>query len=169
MKLKILGTYDPNSKPIKIELVDPVVPVITSSKQRPKTLEFHGSDGRTYKFLLKGLVWKCCEHSQFVRPYSGTFFFKLLIGKEDLRLDERVMQLFDLLNSLINLNTTLRKKNLEVIRYNIIPMTNEHGHNGGLIRWIEDSEPVNQIINNVSFGQSHDLTFSLGTVAVTSW
>ena len=93
-----------------------------------------------------------------MRPYSG-FFFELLIGKEDLRLDERVMQLFDLLNSLINLNTTLRKKNLEVIRYNIIPMTNEHGHNGGLIRWIEDSEPVNQIINNVSFGQSHDLIF----------
>ena len=61
------------------------------------------------------------------------------------------MQLFDLLNNLINLNTTLRKKNLEVIRYNIIPMTNEHGHNGGLIRWIEDSEPINSIINNVSF------------------
>ena len=138
----ILGTYDPNSKPIKIELVDPVVPVITSSKQRPKTLEFHGSDGRTYKFLLK--------------------------GKEDLRLDERVMQLFDLLNSLINLNTTLRKKNLEVIRYNIIPMTNEHGHNGGLIRWIEDSEPVNQIINNVSFGSEPRSDFFLGTVAVTS-
>lgn len=59
------------------------------------------------------------------------------------------MQLFDLLNNLINLNTTLRKKNLEVIRYNIIPMTNEHGHNGGLIRWIEDSEPINVIIKNV--------------------
>ena len=88
------------------------------------------------------------EHSNYLLET----IFEHFTGKEDLRLDERVMQLFDLLNSLINLNTTLRKKNLEVIRYNIIPMTNEHGHNGGLIRWIEDSEPVNQIINNVSFG-----------------
>ena len=67
-----------------------------------------------------------------------------------MRLDERVMQLFDLMNNLIRMNTTLRKKNLEVIRYNIIPMTNELGHNGGLIRWIEDSEPINSIIHWVS-------------------
>ena len=72
-----------------------------------------GSDGFRYQFLLK--------------------------GKEDLRLDERVMQLFDLMNNLIQMNNELRKKDLEVIRYSITPITNNHNDFGGLLRWIDNS------------------------------
>ena len=52
------------------------------------------------------------------------------------------MQLFDLMNNLIQMNNELRKKDLEVIRYSIIPMTNEQGHIGGLIRWIDNSGDI---------------------------
>ena len=63
----------------------------------------------------------------------------MVTGKEDLRLDERVMQLFDLMNSLIKMNNNLRKKDIEVIKYSIIPMTNENGLQSGLVRWIDNS------------------------------
>ena len=38
---------------------------------------------------------------------------------------------------------------MEVIKYNIIPMTNEFGHNGGLIRWIENSDPINTLLKRI--------------------
>ena len=49
---------------------------VISSKQHPRRLSIFGSDGREYDYLLK--------------------------GHEDLRLDERVMQLFDLVNALLS-------------------------------------------------------------------
>ena len=68
------------------------------------------------------------------------------LGKEDLRLDERVMQLFDLMNSLIKMNNNLRKKDIEVIKYSIIPMTNENGLQSGLVRWIDNSGSKSTLI-----------------------
>ena len=49
---------------------------VITSKQRPRRLQIHGSDGKDYGYLLK--------------------------GHEDLRQDERVMQLFGLVNQLLN-------------------------------------------------------------------
>ena len=77
-----IGTYRPNQKAVRVESIDPEITIITTSKQKPKTLTLFGSNGQSYKFLLK--------------------------GKEDLRLDERIMQLFDLMNNLISLNNNLR-------------------------------------------------------------
>ena len=80
--MNFLGAYKSNAVPVTIKSICSEISVIISSKQKPKTLELLGSDGKVYKFLLK--------------------------GKEDLRLDERVMQLFDLMNNLINMNSNLR-------------------------------------------------------------
>jgi len=49
--------------------------MILQSKQRPRKLTIYGDDGKEYNFLLK--------------------------GREDLRLDERVMQFFSLVNKLL--------------------------------------------------------------------
>ena len=60
------------------------------------------------------------------------------------------MQLFDLMNNLISLNNNLRKKNLEVIRTNIIPMTNGLPNvHGGLIEWIQNSDTINTLLDVV--------------------
>ena len=69
------GTYISETEVIKIESFVPTLSVMTS-KQRPRKLNIKGSDGIEYKFLLK--------------------------GHEDLRQDERVMQLFGLVNTLLN-------------------------------------------------------------------
>ncbi len=59
---------------MRIQSLQPSLRVITS-KQRPRKLSMTGNDGRIYEFLLK--------------------------GHEDLRQDERVMQLFALINTLV--------------------------------------------------------------------
>ncbi|KAA6394961.1 MAG: putative Serine/threonine-protein kinase TOR1 [Streblomastix strix] len=65
------------------------------SKQRPRFFQALGNDGLWYYFLLK--------------------------GKEDLRLDERIMQLFKLINSLFEGNNTMQ--NLTIRRYPVIPLS----------------------------------------------
>lgn len=53
---------------------------VIASKQRPRRIKIRGADGNLYQFLLK--------------------------GQEDLRQDERVMQLFYLINTLLKYNST---------------------------------------------------------------
>ena len=36
-----------------MESIDPEITIITTSKQKPKTLTLFGSNGQSYKFLLK--------------------------------------------------------------------------------------------------------------------
>lgn len=69
------GTYAPfQDEQVCIQRIIPEIQVI-KSKQRPRKLTIEGSDGHDYVFLLK--------------------------GHEDLRQDERVMQLFGLVNTLM--------------------------------------------------------------------
>ena len=48
-----IGTYRPNQKAVRVESIDPEITIITTSKQKPKTLTLFGSNGQSYKFLLK--------------------------------------------------------------------------------------------------------------------
>ena len=60
-----------------------------------------GSDGCEYNFLLK--------------------------GHEDLRQDERVMQLFGLVNTLLISNPDTFRRNLTIQRYAVIPLSTNSG------------------------------------------
>lgn len=66
--------YEPNKNCIKITGFKNELSIL-QSKQRPRKLTIFGDDGKEYNFLLK--------------------------GREDLRLDERVMQFFSLVNKLL--------------------------------------------------------------------
>ena len=83
----------------------PTMHVITS-KQRPRRLQIHGSDGKDYGYLLK--------------------------GHEDLRQDERVMQLFGLVNMLLNSTPSTATRDLSIARYAVVPLS----PNSGLIGWV---------------------------------
>ncbi|CAN0467515.1 unnamed protein product, partial [Discosporangium mesarthrocarpum] len=67
LTLAVPGTYRVDGQAVRIRSFQPSVHVIPS-KQRPRKIVMMGEDGRDYMFLLK--------------------------GHEDLRQDERVMQLF---------------------------------------------------------------------------
>jgi len=106
LMLCVPGTYVPNSEVVSIAKFVNTLNVIMS-KQRPRRLAMLGSNGQTYDFLLK--------------------------GKEDLRQDERVMQLFGLINVCLEKN---RSSGLNIVRYSVLPLSN----NSGLIGWVQNCD-----------------------------
>ncbi|VDM53627.1 unnamed protein product [Angiostrongylus costaricensis] len=103
LELAVPGTYDPSQPVVGIASIGTHLQVI-SSKQRPRKMTIRGSNGREYAFLLK--------------------------GHEDPRQDERVMQLFGLINTLL--------------RYSIVALS----HNSGLIGWVPDCDTLHSLIRD---------------------
>jgi len=62
----------------------------------------------------------------------------LLKGREDLRQDERVMQLFKLVNRLLHNNPETEKKDLLITRFSVIPLSTLTG----LIGWVQDCDTL---------------------------
>lgn len=89
-----------------------------TSKQRPRKLHIHGSNGKDYIFLLK--------------------------GHEDLRQDERVMQLFGLVNTLLQNDPETFRRNLTIQRYAVIPLST----NSGLIGWVPHCDTLHTLIRD---------------------
>ncbi|XP_063386594.1 serine/threonine-protein kinase mTor-like [Cydia fagiglandana] len=114
-ELAVPGSYVPNEKIIRISHIHSHLQVI-KSKQRPRRLTIQGSDGKQYMFLLK--------------------------GHEDLRQDERVMQLFGLVNALLQADTNTYRHDLAIQRYAVIPLS----PNSGLIGWVPQCDTLYNLI-----------------------
>ncbi|KAJ2722721.1 phosphatidylinositol kinase- protein kinase tor1 [Coemansia sp. Benny D115] len=117
MSLAVPGTYDPDRPTVRIESFVPMVKVY-KTKQKPREIKICGSDGNKYTFVLK--------------------------GNEDLRQDERAMQLFGLINSLLARNTETSRRSLAIERYPVIPLSS----NSGLIGFYPGCENFSEIIKN---------------------
>uniref|UniRef100_A0AAQ4QZI1 Serine/threonine-protein kinase TOR n=1 Tax=Gasterosteus aculeatus aculeatus TaxID=481459 RepID=A0AAQ4QZI1_GASAC len=117
LELAVPGTYDPNQPIIRIQSIAASLQVITS-KQRPRKLTIMGSNGHEFMFLLK--------------------------GHEDLRQDERVMQLFGLVNTLLANDPASLRKNLSIQRYAVIPLST----NSGLIGWVPHCDTLHALIRD---------------------
>ena len=77
-----------------------------------------GSDGREYVFLLK--------------------------GHEDLRQDERVMQLFGLVNTLLTVDASCARLDLGIQRYSVVPLST----NSGLIEWVPQCDTLHTLVRD---------------------
>lgn len=115
LDLAVPGTYMSGKPIIRILNFDTTFSVI-SSKQRPRKLSLNGSDGVAYAFVLK--------------------------GHEDIRQDERVMQLFGLCNTLMVNDTESYKRHLNIQRYPAIPLS----QNSGLLGWVPNSDTLHVLI-----------------------
>ncbi|KAK5128460.1 hypothetical protein LTR85_003128 [Meristemomyces frigidus] len=115
LKLAVPGTYQSGKPIVCIQSFDPVATVI-SSKQRPRKLSLRGNDGVRYDFLLK--------------------------GHEDMRQDERVMQLFGLVNTLLSTDPECLKRHLNIQRYAAIPLSTQ----SGLLGWVPNSDTLHVLI-----------------------
>ncbi|CAI4230041.1 unnamed protein product [Auanema sp. JU1783] len=129
LELAVPGTYDPNTPVINIASVGTHLTII-SSKQRPRKMTMRGSNGLEYAFLLK--------------------------GREDPRQDERVMQLFGLVNTLLVNNAETCRRNLTIERYSITALS----QNSGLIGWIPNSDTLHCMIKDYR-EKKKDSTLSL--------
>lgn len=112
-ELEIPGQYDGRSKPLpeyhaKITGFDERVKVM-SSIRRPKRLIVRGDDERDHPFLIK--------------------------GGEDLRQDQRIEQLFGVMNILLSHDTACTHRGLQLRTYQVIPITTRIG----LIEWMENT------------------------------
>jgi len=115
LNLAVPGTYQAGRAVVRIVNFDPEVRVIPS-KQRPRRIKLQGSDGVLYTFLLK--------------------------GHEDLRQDERVMQLLGLANNLLNSDITTSDMHIRIPTYAVIPLS----PNAGLVQWVPHCDTMEAII-----------------------
>ncbi|KAH8327771.1 hypothetical protein KR074_003539 [Drosophila pseudoananassae] len=117
LELAVPGSYNPGQELIRISHIKTNLQVITS-KQRPRKLCISGSNGKDYMYLLK--------------------------GHEDLRQDERVMQLFSLVNTLLLDDPDTFRRNLTIQRYAVIPLST----NSGLIGWVPHCDTLHTLIRD---------------------
>lgn len=115
LDLALPGTYQSGKPVVRIQSFDPVATVI-SSKQRPRKLAMRGSDGQKYEYVLK--------------------------GHEDIRQDERVMQLFGLVNTLLATDPECLKRHLNIQRFAAIPLSTQ----SGLLSWVANSDTLHVLI-----------------------
>ncbi|RYC60186.1 hypothetical protein CHU98_g6031 [Xylaria longipes] len=115
LDLAVPGTYRSGAPIVRIISFETTFSVI-NSKQRPRKLNMTGSDGKAYAFLLK--------------------------GHEDIRQDERVMQLFGLCNTLLANDSECYKRHLGIQRYPAIPLS----QNSGLFGWVPNSDTLHVLI-----------------------
>lgn len=117
LELGVPGSYRVDGSYVKIQQFITDVQVITS-KQRPRKITIRGNDGKDYVFLLK--------------------------GHEDLRQDERVMQLFGLANALLARDRRTNKHDLNIQRYAIAPLS----HNAGVVGWVPHCDTLHCLIRD---------------------
>jgi DNA-dependent protein kinase catalytic subunit len=102
---------------VKILRFDPKL-LILNSIRKPKRLTIVGDDTKEYMFLVK--------------------------NGEDLRLDQRIEQLFTIMNGILINDSACSQRNLQLCTYNVIPMTSRFG----LIEWLKDTQPLKDFMNN---------------------
>lgn len=104
LRCAIPGSYKVGKEIVTISGFNPAVEIL-GTKQRPRKIIIRGSDGANYMMLLK--------------------------GHEDLRQDERAMQLFGLVNTLLASEYQTSRNHLKIGRYSIVPLSPRTG----LIGW----------------------------------
>ena len=114
-ELGVPGFYKPGRKAVAISGFDHKLSIY-SSKQHPRKMRMYGSDGKEYWYLLK--------------------------GHEDNRQDERAMQLFGLVNTLLSVDPKTQNKDLSIKRFAIIPLSTMVG----LISWVPNCDTLLALI-----------------------
>lgn len=119
MNLGVPGTYTVSGHTVRISRFVSTV-VIIRSKQRPRRIRIIGEDGSEFVFLLK--------------------------GHEDLRQDERAMQLFGLVNALLyhDRRTGAESHDLTIQRYAVLPLS----PTAGLISWVPNCDTLHDLIRD---------------------
>jgi len=117
LDLAVPGTYQVGKPVVSIGCFEEVARVI-ASKQRPRELRMTGSDGVKYAFVLK--------------------------GHEDIRQDERIMQLFGLVNNLLANDPASAKRHLNIQAYAAVPLPNQCG----LLGWVPHSDTMHEMIRS---------------------
>ncbi|OXB55687.1 hypothetical protein ASZ78_003819 [Callipepla squamata] len=132
-ELEVPGQYDGKGKPlpeyhVKISGFDERIMVLESLR-KPKRIMIRGSDEQEYPFLVK--------------------------GGEDLRQDQRIEQLFDVMNIILSRDAACSQRNMQLKTYQVIPMTTRLG----LIKWLENTCTLKEFLRN-SMTEEEDTNYN---------
>ncbi|XP_035175280.1 DNA-dependent protein kinase catalytic subunit [Oxyura jamaicensis] len=132
-ELEVPGQYDGKGKPlpeyhVKISGFDERISVMESLR-KPKRIIIRGSDEQEYPFLVK--------------------------GGEDLRQDQRIEQLFDVMNIILSQDAACSQRNMQLKTYQVIPMTTRLG----LIKWLENTCTLKEFLRN-SMSEEEQFNYS---------
>jgi len=112
----LLPGQDPSvASPLVIESFDQFL-LTMASKQCPKRLKILGSDMLAHAYLVK--------------------------GGEDLRLDQRIEQVFETMNGVFDEDAACRQRHIHIRSYSVIPM----GTDIGMVEWVGQTSPVKAVI-----------------------
>ncbi|KOC69903.1 DNA-dependent protein kinase catalytic subunit [Habropoda laboriosa] len=119
--IEIPGQYTGDRKPMpqyhtRIMKFEPTVKVMRSLR-KPIRITMIGNDAKEYHFLVK-------------------------FG-EDLRQDQRLQQLFTIMNKTLYIDTASRQRQLSIDTYQVIPLSKTVG----LIQWIDNTRSLQELIN----------------------
>ncbi|EQC25814.1 hypothetical protein, variant [Saprolegnia diclina VS20] len=93
--------------------------LVLASKQLPKRITFHASNGASYQFLVK--------------------------GGEDLRLDQRIEQLFEVMSTILQSHPSCqRRHDLAIRTYKVVPMTTRIG----LVEWLSNTTTLKSVLED---------------------
>ncbi len=92
--------------------------ITLKSKQRPKLLTMRGSDEKEYKFVVK--------------------------GGEDLRLDQRIEQLFEVMNGVLTRDSACSGRRLSIRTYAVIPVSKKCG----LLQFVENTSTLEHVMKD---------------------
>ena len=93
--------------------------IVFASKTKPKKISSIGSDGHVYSYLLK--------------------------GREDLKLDDRIMQFLSTVNYVLQESKDETSHDLRARTYSVVPL----GKKSGLIQWVDKAPPILVIFKQV--------------------
>ncbi|KAJ3105324.1 hypothetical protein HDU97_008221 [Phlyctochytrium planicorne] len=97
-----------------------------SSMRRPKRLIMLGDDEQNYPWLVK--------------------------GGEDLRLDQRIQQMFTIMNKIMGTDSFCVRNRISLITYKVIPMSSSLG----IIEWVDGTKPLKACMSD---NKGFDVTY----------
>lgn len=120
LKLELPGQYHGLSEPIlslhtKIAYFLPEILVIQSIR-KPKRLSVFGTDEKVYHLLIK--------------------------GGEDLRLDERIEQIFSIMNGVFDKDNQCSKRDFKISTFKVVPIKK----NLGVMEWVKSTISIKSLI-----------------------
>lgn len=110
----------------KILSIDPILEIM-GTQQRPRCLFINSEQGTKFKYLLK--------------------------GNEDIRVDERLMQFFNLVNIVMKDHRNTREFQSFISCYTVIPLTKLVG----LIGWVTNADTMHQLIKEYRTQKNIDI------------
>jgi len=115
-KIKENYSLDNDTRPIYVKRINKYLYVF-NTKQKPRKISLIGTDDKEYKYLLK--------------------------SNEDLRQDERIIQVFNFVNSMLSLDKEASSQKLLITVYPVIPLSSMTG----LIGFLPNCETISNLIS----------------------